>query len=52
MEPSTFKSLSDASKFIEVSSQTLEYAHKHKRPLIARRKSGIKVFFIEWLESA
>ena len=37
MEPSTFKSLSKASMFIGVSRQTLEYAHKHKRPLIAKK---------------
>ena len=51
MEPSTFKSLFEASTFIGVSRQTLEYAHKHKKPLIARRKGGAKVFYIEWLES-
>ena len=52
MEPSTFKSFSEASTFIGISRQTLEYTHKHKRPLITRRKGGAKVFFIEWLESA
>ena len=50
MEPSTFKNLSEASTVIGVSRQTLEYAHKHKRPRIARRKCGAKLFFIEWLE--
>ena len=51
MEPGIFKSLSEASMFIGVSRQTFKYAHKHKRPLTARRKGGAKVFFIEWLES-
>ena len=51
MEPGTFKSLSEASTFIGVLKQTLKYAHRHKRPFIARRKDGAKVFFIEWLES-
>ena len=45
MEPSTFKRLFEGSTFIGVLRQTLEYAHKHKRPLIARRKGGAKVFF-------
>ena len=52
MEPSTFEKLSDASMFIGGSRQTLTYAHKHKRPLITRRKGGAKVFFIEWLEAS
>ena len=51
LEPSTFKSLSEASTFIGVSRQTLEYAVKLKRPLIGRRKGGAKIFFIEWFES-
>ena len=50
MEPSTFKSLSEASMFIGVSRQTLTYADKHKKPLITKRKGGAKVFFIKWLE--
>ena len=50
MEPCTFKSLSEASTFIGVLRQALEYAHKHKRPFITRRKGGAKVCFIEWLE--
>ena len=51
MEPSTFKSLSEASAFIGVSRQTLAYAHKHKNSLITRRKGGAKIFFIEWLDN-
>ena len=51
MEPSSFRSLSKASMFIRVSRQTLEYTHKHKRPLITKRKGGAKVFVIKWLES-
>ena len=51
MKPSTFKSLSKASTFILILRQALKYAHAHKRPLIARREGGAKVFFIEWLKS-
>ena len=40
IRPSIFKSLSEASTFIGVLRQTLEYAHKHKR--ITRRKGEAK----------
>ena len=38
MEPSTFKSLSEASTFFGVSRQTLKYAHKHKSPSSLKEK--------------
>ena len=36
MAPAKFKSLDNATAFMEVSKQTLSYTHKHKRPLITR----------------
>ena len=50
MEPGEYNSLSDTGSDIRVSRQTLIYAHKHKKPLITRRKGEAKVFFIKWLE--
>ena len=50
MDPKRYKCLSDAAKDIKVLKQTLIYACKNKRPFITRRKSGAKVFYIEWLE--
>ena len=51
MEPTRYEFLTDTAKDIGVSKQTLIYAHKNKRPLITKRKIGIKVFSIEWLDS-
>ena len=51
MEPTKFESLDNAATFKGLSKQTLAYAHKHKRPLITRRKGGEKVFLIDWLEA-
>ena len=50
MEPKRYECLSDAANDIKVSKQTLVYAYKNKRPLIARRKGRAKVFYIKWLE--
>ena len=47
MEPTKFENLKDAAAFMEVSKQTLIYAHKHERPFITRWKDGAKVFFTE-----
>ena len=47
MKPGEYDSLSDTASDSGVSRQTLSYAHKHKKPLINRRKGGAKVFFIE-----
>ena len=51
MEPARYESLTDAAKNIGVAKQTLIYAHKNKRPSITKRKGGIKVFHIEWLDT-
>ena len=51
MEPRDYDSLLDAVSDIGVSRQTLAYAHKHKKPLITRRKGEAKEFFIKWLEN-
>ena len=50
MEPRKYDSLLKAASHIGVSRQTLAYTHMHKKPLIIRRKGGVKAFFIEWLE--
>ena len=50
MEPTRYEFLTDAAKDIGVAKQTLIHAHKNKRPLITKRKNGIKVFHIEWLD--
>ena len=50
MELRKCESLKDVANDIEVSRETLVYAHKNRRQLITRRKGGIKVFYIEWLE--
>ena len=42
----------DAANDIKVPRETLIYAYKNKRQLITRRKSGVKVFYIEWLKSS
>ena len=44
-----YESIKDASKEIEVSRETLLYAYHNRRPLITRRKGGLKVFRIKWL---
>ena len=50
IKPTRYEFLTDAAKDIGVPKQTLIYAHKNKRPLITKRKDGIKVFYIEWLD--
>ena len=50
MEPKKYKNLKDVANDIEVSKETLIYAYENKRPLISRRKGGVKVFYTEWLE--
>ena len=50
VEPSRYEFLTDAAKDIGVVKQTLIYAYKNKRPLITKRKNGIKVSHIEWLD--
>ena len=49
MEPKKYERLKDAANDIEVSKETLIYAYQNRRPLITRRKGGVKVFYIEWL---
>ena len=49
MELKRYECLSDAANDIKVSKQTLIYAYENRRPLITRRKGGVKVFHIEWL---
>ena len=50
MEPTRYEFLTDAAKDIGVLKQTLIYVHKNKRPSITKRKNGIKVVHIEWLD--
>ena len=50
MEPKKYERLSDAANDIKVPRQTLVYAYENRRPQIVRRKGGVKVFYIEWLE--
>ena len=49
MEPTKYYSLTAAAKDIGVSKQTIMYAYKNKNPRINRRKGGVKVFHIKWL---
>ena len=44
-----YESIKDTAKEIEVSKETLLYAYHNRRPLITRRKGGLKVFYVEWL---
>ena len=50
MEPRKYERLKDAASDIKVSRETLIYAYENRRSLITRRKDGVKVFYIEWLE--
>ena len=50
MEPKKYESLKDAANDIKVSMETFIYAYENRRLLITRRKGGVKVFYIEWLE--
>ena len=50
MNPKKYGSLLEAAKNIGVQKQTLEYAYNKGRSLMTRRKGGVKVFFIEWLD--
>ena len=50
MEPKKYGSLKDAANDIEVSRESLMYAYENRRSLITRRKFGVKIFYIEWLE--
>ena len=49
MEPMKYERLKDTANDIEVSKETLIYVYENRRPLITRRKGGVKVFYIEWL---
>ena len=49
IEPKRYESLSEATGAIGVPIQTLMYAFERRRPMITRRKGGIKSFNIEWL---
>ena len=49
MEPKKYERLTDAANDIKVPRETLIYAYENRRTLITRRKSGVKVFYIEWL---
>ena len=44
-----YESIKDASKEIRISRETLLYAYHNRRPLITRRKGGLKVFYVEWM---
>ena len=50
MEPERYECISDAANDIKILKQTVIYTYKNKWPLIERRKSGAKVFYIEWFE--
>ena len=50
MEPKAYERLTDTANDIKVPRKTLIYAYENRGPLITRRKGGVKVFFIEWLE--
>ena len=50
MEPKKYERLMDAASDIKVPRETLRYAYENRRSLITRRKGGVKVFYIEWLE--
>ena len=49
MELKKYERLTDAVNDIKVPRETLIYAYDNRRPLIARRKGGVKVFYNEWL---
>ena len=49
LEPKKYESIKEAAKGIAVSKETLIYAYESRRPLITRRKGGVKVIYIEWL---
>ena len=50
MEPRNYEHLKHAANDIKVPRETLIYAYENRRQLITRRKGGVKVFYIEWLE--
>ena len=51
MEPKEYERLMDAANDIKVSRETLIYAYENRRSFITRRKGGVKVFCIEWLDT-
>ena len=50
MELRKYECLKDPANDIKVPWETLIYAYENRRQLITRRKGGVKVFYIEWLE--
>ena len=50
MEPTKYYSLSAAARDCGLLKQTIVYAYRNRCTRIARRKSGSKVFRIEWLD--
>ena len=50
-ESRKFMTLLEASKFMDISRKTVEYAYYTKRPVITRRLRVVKVFHIKWLNS-
>ena len=50
MELTKYERLTDVASDIKVPRETLIYAYENRRSLITRRKGGVKVFYIEWLE--
>ena len=48
-DPIKYYSTSAAARHRGVTNQTLDYAHKHRRSRIVRRKAGVKEFRITWL---
>ena len=48
-DPIKYYSTSVAARHCGVPKQTLDYAHKHTRSRIVRRKGGVKEFRITWL---
>ena len=46
MEPKEYERLTDAANNIKVPREALIYAYENRMTLIARRKGGVKVFYI------
>ena len=50
MEPTKYYFLSAAARDCGVSKQTISYAYKNQNTRIVRKKGGLEVFRIEWLD--
>ena len=50
MELTKYECLTDTASDIKVPRETLIYTYENRRLLITRRKGGVMVFYIQWLE--